>query len=84
MDVLRRLLRKRVEEGEIDTYMINGAKSVSYLVYANDVLIFSKANTKSLKAIKETLSIFSSFSGLEVNENRCDAFFSKSVEGITH
>lgn len=64
--------------------MVNGTKSVSHLIYADDVLVCTKANIKSLKASKEVLGIFSNFSGLDMNEEKSSTYFSKSVEGLTH
>lgn len=61
MDVLSRLLEKVVEEKDLDTYMINGEKSGSHLVYADNILIFSRENVKSLRDIKEVLRKFTSF-----------------------
>lgn len=57
---------------------------MSYLIYADLVLIFSNTNAKSLKAIKEVLGIFSQFSRLVVNEDKCSAFYSKSALDLHH
>lgn len=62
-----------VMEGRIDNYQVNGARSISHLIYVDDVLIFSKASHKSLKGIKEALRYFSTFSGLEVNSEKRNA-----------
>lgn len=55
MDVLSRLIEREVEAKRIHTYRVNGASSISHLIYADSVLIFFKANTKSLNAIKKVL-----------------------------
>lgn len=44
-----------------------GNTSVSHLIYIDDVFIFSKGNQKSLRCIKESLTIFSGFSDLDIN-----------------
>lgn len=59
MDVLSRIISNIEKEGKIDSYLVNEAKSVSHLIYADDVLIFLKENQKSLKGIKEALLTFS-------------------------
>lgn len=46
MDILSRLIEREVSEKRIDTFQVKGATSATHLIYANDVLIFSKANTK--------------------------------------
>lgn len=69
-----------MDEGRIDTYQVNGAKSISYLIYADDILIFSKANLKSLKSIKEILDVFFKFSGLEINSEKSSVHYSKVVD----
>lgn len=63
-----------------DTYLVNGATSISHLMYADDILIFSKANPKSLSSIKKILKEFTQFSGLEVNTQKRSATFSKVCE----
>jgi len=54
-----------MDDGKIDTYQVNGAKSISHSIYVDDILIFSKADPKSLNSIKgsmELLGVFSRFS----------------------
>lgn len=58
MDILTRLIEKEIGGKRIDTYQVNGATSITHLKYDNDVLIFSKANQKSLEAIKKILVHF--------------------------
>lgn len=43
------LINEGVEKGRIDAYVVNEAKSISHLIYA-DVIIFSMANINSLEA----------------------------------
>lgn len=49
-------------------------------MYANDVLVFCKANYKILNSIKSIQAQFSSFIGLEVNAQESYAIFSKTCE----
>lgn len=65
-----RLIQKGVKDWRIDAYQINGAKFISHLIYADGILIFFKANLKSLRSIKEILGVFSKFSGLGVNNEK--------------
>lgn len=41
-------------------------QGLSHLTYANGILIFSKANPKSLNSIKGIFGVFSKFSSLDV------------------
>lgn len=61
----------------MDTYVVNGVVSISHLIYVDDVLIFSKANTKSLRTIKRILESLSKFSGLKVNQEKSSTTYSK-------
>lgn len=47
--------------------MINGVTSISHLIYADDVLLFSKANPKILHSTWVIQEKFSAFSGLNIN-----------------
>lgn len=75
LDVPRCLMKNY----ELYTYQVNRATSIIHLMYADDVLIFSKANPKSLNGIK-SLNFFSKFSCLEVNNNESLPTFSKVCE----
>jgi len=44
MDNLSRLIEKEIKDKRMNTYIVNGDVSISHLVYADDVLIFSKVN----------------------------------------
>lgn len=55
MDIFSRLIEREVKGKGQDTYQANGATSITHLIYVNDVLIFTKANPKSLSALKAIL-----------------------------
>lgn len=77
MDVISRLVEIEVLNKKIDTYQMNGATSITHLVYVDDVLIFTKVNYKSLNSNKITLETFVKFSGFEVNSNKSSATYSR-------
>lgn len=55
-----------------------------HLAFADDVVLFCRANKKSFKAIREIE--FKDFSGLEINKSKSAVLFSKSVangEGLS-
>lgn len=84
MDVLSRLISKGISEGRIGSYMVNGARSVSQLIYADDVLIFSEVNPISMKIINKVLSTFSKFASLTVNSDKSNAYYSKAAQDLHH
>ncbi|KAL9682070.1 hypothetical protein QQ045_013863 [Rhodiola kirilowii] len=49
--------------------------SLSHLMFADDMIIFSKADLGSLMKIKEALYVFHGWSGLEVNVNKSAIYF---------
>lgn len=52
MDVLSRLIEKRMRKKKLDTYQVHGATSITHLIYIDDALVFSKAKPKSIHSIK--------------------------------
>lgn len=50
-------------------------------MYADDILIFTKANHKSLRSIKAILIEFSLFTGLDINTAKSKETLSKVCEG---
>lgn len=73
MDVLSRLIKRGVRERKYDT-------SISHFMYVDDILLFYKANIKSLHTIKDILEEFIKFTGLEVNSQKSSVTFSKVCE----
>ncbi|PKU83444.1 Putative ribonuclease H protein [Dendrobium catenatum] len=53
---------------------------VSHLMYADDILIFSKANKKCLKKVDKILKNYCSWTGQKVNLPKLAALFSKNVK----
>lgn len=66
-------------KGKLDNYKIFRVNFVSHLSFVNDVLLFTKANTKSLHAIKKAVKYFSSFTYLQINSSKSSLIFSASV-----
>lgn len=54
------------KRGKLENYKIASVDSVSHLLFVDDMLYFTKANVKSLLAIKEVILDFSSFTLLYV------------------
>ncbi|KAL9673326.1 hypothetical protein QQ045_029582 [Rhodiola kirilowii] len=75
MEVLSRILRKFRQSNEFVFHPKCAGISLSHLMFADDVIIFSKADLGSLMKIKEALSVFHGWSGLEVNVNKSTIYF---------
>lgn len=77
LEVLLQILRKKEVTLTVDTYIMGGAKSPSHLIFADDLLLFFKANIESIRTLKKILS---NFSGLISNkEIKSSLFFSLSI-----
>lgn len=51
----------------------------SHLAYADDIIFFCRASHKSIRALRDTLDEFTTFSGLKINGEKICAIFSKRV-----
>lgn len=68
---IQTLIENKVLQKQYDTYQVNGSTSITHLIYADDVLLLTKANTKSLRCIDEIFEVFSTSIGLEVKKGLC-------------
>ena len=55
----------------------------SHLMFANDVVLFTKANLKNCHAIRKVLETFCRKSGQSVSEAKTRVFFSPNVDQDT-
>ncbi|KAI0493618.1 hypothetical protein KFK09_023737 [Dendrobium nobile] len=55
-----------------------GYITISHLLYADDLLVFAKANQDNAHCLNTILSSFASFSGLRVNSSKSKILFSKN------
>ncbi|KAI0515490.1 hypothetical protein KFK09_008154 [Dendrobium nobile] len=55
-----------------------GHISISHLLYADDLLVFAKANQDNAHCLNTILSSFANFSGLRVNSSKSKILFSKN------
>lgn len=53
MDTLSKLIDRELRNKKMNTYQVNGVNSITHLMYANDIVNFTKANSKYLKSIKK-------------------------------
>jgi hypothetical protein len=74
----------RLTEKEENLGLLHGIKmasscpSISHHLFADDVLIFSKANVSEAGVILNCLSTYSSWSGQHINMSKFSIFFSRN------
>lgn len=66
MEVLGAMFRRGVENGDMEA-MVNGDMAISHLMFADDLMVFAKADKRSARAIKTIVQRFAAMSGLHLN-----------------
>ncbi|MCI14727.1 ribonuclease H protein [Trifolium medium] len=81
MDKLSHLICHAVDEGLWKTLRAGrNGPLVSYLMFADDLLLFGEANEKQMKCVMEILNKFCKMSGQEVSNEKTSILFSKNVD----
>ncbi|KAL0294635.1 UNVERIFIED_CONTAM: hypothetical protein Scaly_3118300 [Sesamum calycinum] len=81
MEVGSALIRHRVQQAVQFQYHWKCKElGLINLCFADDVLLFCKADIPSIKLLTETLSEFATFSGLKVNPSKSQIIFSRAVQ----
>lgn len=71
-----------VEEGSWKTIKVaSGGPFLSYLAFADDVILFAEASVEQVLLIKNILDLFCRCSGQKISENKSRIFFSMNVSG---
>lgn len=79
-EVLSRLLLELEEKKKIHgVCLAKESPSVSHLMFADDLMIFTKASEKEIREIQGALSTYSKWSGQEVNWEKSGVMFSKNL-----
>jgi hypothetical protein len=78
-DALSTLLQKEVNENAIEPVKIcRRAPGVSHLLFADDSLLFFKANGEQVLKIKEILETYATSTGQLINPSKCSIMFGNS------
>lgn len=75
MEIFSSLMEKEVERNQIALIPKCIATNLSHLVFADDLMIFTKVEEHSLVTINWLLEIFTNISGLQVNRDKSSQFF---------
>ncbi|XP_059440565.1 uncharacterized protein LOC132173020 [Corylus avellana] len=92
-EILSRLIEREESLGLLHGIkMARRCPTISHLLFADDVIIFSKANESEARVILKCLNTYSSWSGQHINISKSAMFFSRNcssnaknaVKGILH
>ncbi|XP_049362756.1 uncharacterized protein LOC125827501 [Solanum verrucosum] len=75
MEYLSRLLKGLKEETNFKYYPKHSKLDITHLCFADDLLIFSRGDLNSIKALQRFFSQFSQASGLQANLNKSSIYF---------
>ena len=78
IDFLSINLELSTGSGKIQPFKRGTQSYVSHLLFADDLLMFSKANQRSFKKIDKIVNAFAFSTGLSVNKAKSKIFFSKT------
>ena len=77
MKVLGFLISWRCEENLWDSVQaLKGGQAFSHLFFADDLVLFAKADLQNCISVKETLDTFCELSGQQVSPNKSKVYFS--------
>ena len=80
MEALSHLIKNQVEEGNWQPIHVSrGGLGISHLLFADDVLLFTKASASQVRLVSKTLQVFCRSSGLKVNVYKSRAMCSALV-----
>lgn len=79
MQVLSSLLKKAKSQREIDPLSC-GSLSVSHIIFADDLMIFLRADKKNARRLKLLLDEFTTLSGLNINYHKSAIYFGGPVQ----
>ncbi|XP_057747786.1 uncharacterized protein LOC130966983 [Arachis stenosperma] len=81
---LSHLINKLIHEKQWEPIMLSrGGPKISHLCFADDLVLFAKADMKQVQIIKNALSLFCGCSGQKVNLGKSCVFFSSNVNHNT-
>ena len=75
MEYFSRLLHRTSNTNSFKYHPLCRKFHLNYLLFADDLLLFSKRDLNSVAVLLETFKIFSKASGLHINESRSNIYF---------
>ena len=82
MEVLSASIVEKCEEWDL-VRASRGGIAFSHLFFANDLVLFAKANKKNCRAVRDVLDTFCCLSGQKVSAEKSRVFFSPNIPPST-
>ncbi|XP_074315189.1 uncharacterized protein LOC141651372 [Silene latifolia] len=82
MKILSRLLRRLPRAPNFSYHPKCVQLNLTHLVFADDLLVFTRGDLPSVKAVAKCLELFSEISGLHANPAKTDLYFGGVADGI--
>ncbi|XP_074313934.1 uncharacterized protein LOC141649137 [Silene latifolia] len=82
MDYLSRFLSYSTETPDFHFHPLGKPMKLSHLMFADDLLLFSKGDAHSMMILLRTFSTFSKSSGLNMSKGKSNAFFNGVPKGL--
>ncbi|XP_074318444.1 uncharacterized protein LOC141655257 [Silene latifolia] len=82
MEVLSRLLRRLPRAANFSYHPKCVQLNLTHLVFADDLLVFTRGDLPSVKAVADCIDTFSHFSGLHANLAKTDLYFRGVAETV--
>ena len=77
-EVLSRLIEKEHREGKISGVKMNiGGLAITHVMYADDIMLFTKAKRCETTTLNECLELYCTWSGQRINRGKSGLVFSK-------
>ena len=73
-EVFSQMLSAKYEDGSIGFHPNAMEPAVTYLAFADDIMVFSDGEKKSLECISSTFDTFAAWSGLNMNKDKTELF----------
>ena len=76
------MIDKLLMEGNIRAVCMNvGGPAFTHVMYADDIILFARANGKEVKILDECIEKYCQWSGQLINRSKSGLIFSKLVQG---
>ncbi|CAH8280760.1 unnamed protein product, partial [Arabidopsis lyrata] len=75
MQALSKLLENAADRGQIELHPKCLTPRITYLLFADDLLVFSNGSRVSLAGVAEVMTTFKEISGLDMNPSKSEIFF---------
>lgn len=69
MEHLSQSLKDKEESGELKTCKLGGAKVKSHIIYADDVMVFSKTTKESINSMMTCFTELQKYNGLQISQH---------------